>query len=580
MARIALKNRPYSARPSDQGVTDLRRIESRGPKSKIVNLVFLAALLLSSRAAVHADSAHVRILVSGVEVGLKPTAVLHDSEVYAPLEALKSVGAVWEESAEGVRITAADGTICESAVKSLRGAQMIPLLALAGKLGAYAEWDESSRRLNLRPELRRVEFNDGTVLIDLGYPVKFTAREFSEPRRLVIDVPGARWVGPTETRDIGAAELSMLKIGQADEQTARVVLHLGAKTPWRVMCSPPARVISVALAAPPEASPAPPPKAPPKPAKITSVAVVPGEDGRAEIRVSADEYLAPKAAFLTKPYRVCIDFPNAELESPDLAVSGSSPLISEIRVGTISGKVPTVRVTARVGRILAYSVIRAAPNVIATLIRIPDRAGGRLSDKLVVIDPGHGGYQPGARYGEVCEKDLNLKLAKQLAGKLRSMGADVKLTRDGDCYIGLYDRPKLAAEVGADFLISIHCNSNSSPNSMSGTETYYHMQDPSSRALAQAVHSEVVRTARLPDRGAKSDSSLYSNGLAVLRHATVPAVLLEVGYLNHAADRAKLTDAAFQKAVAEGIAKGLLKYVEGEVEPKEESDESGPSAEP
>ena len=178
------------------------------------------------------------------------------------------------------------------------------------------------------------------------------------------------------------------------------------------------------------------------------------------------------------------------------------------------------------------------------------------------------------------EKNLNLSIANLVAEKLRSLGAEVRLTRKDDTYIDLKDRPKVAEDAGADLFVSIHCNSNGKPESVCGTETYYHRQDPSSRALAQAVQMSVVEAARTPDRGAKSDLSLFESGLAVLRHATVPSALLEIGFLNHSQDRAKLQDESFQKLVAEAIVKGLCRYVDDEESLKKELTNVTASAQP
>ncbi|HXG23336.1 MAG TPA: N-acetylmuramoyl-L-alanine amidase, partial [Chthonomonadales bacterium] len=93
--------------------------------------------------------------------------------------------------------------------------------------------------------------------------------------------------------------------------------------------------------------------------------------------------------------------------------------------------------------------------------------------------------------------------------------------------------------------------------------TYYHKNDPSSRALAQSIVERIGQVSGLPVRGAKSDGVLYTNGLAVLRNSTVPAVLIEVGYINNVKDRQKLLNAEFQQRVARAIVAGIRGYVEG-----------------
>jgi N-acetylmuramoyl-L-alanine amidase len=155
----------------------------------------------------------------------------------------------------------------------------------------------------------------------------------------------------------------------------------------------------------------------------------------------------------------------------------------------------------------------------------------------------------------------------RLRALLEQYGARVVVTRDSDVDVPLYDRPKLAITIGADLFISIHNDSTPHLNSASGTTTYYHAADPSSRALAVCVQDAVRAVTGLPSKGALSDSVLYASGLAVLRNSTMPAVLCEVAYINNSGDRSRLVDPAFQERVAQAMCDGLRSYVEGRPSP-------------
>jgi N-acetylmuramoyl-L-alanine amidase len=203
---------------------------------------------------------------------------------------------------------------------------------------------------------------------------------------------------------------------------------------------------------------------------------------------------------------------------------------------------------------------------ITVTLRPPNKSGGRLADKLIVIDPGHGGNQAGARCNGCSEKNFNMMISKELARQLESQGARVILTRSGDQAMGLAARSEVAINSGADFFVSVHCNSNGRPNSVSGIETYYHMYDPSQKMLANAVHDAVCAVTGMCDRKARSDRALYSSGLAVLRRlegSGIPGILIECGYMNHASDRSRLLDAGYREKLASGIVAGLREYVEG-----------------
>ncbi len=537
-----------------------------------------AILMVAGSAFALADS--VSITIGGNLIKLQESTIVVDGEVYVPLEILTHIQSPHKKtiaSDKSIFITLSNGTAYDVPLKNIAEKKYFPLLASAEKLGYYAYWNRDARRVDIRSRIIDIEYLDGKLTVYLGYPCNFNAKEFSNPRRLVIDIPGAQLVGPSETRDIGAPELSMVKIGQYESNIARVVLHLGEKTIWRLASRGASAAVEIHLKdeiPPPQIAVTPNTKAQAKTAIVKAINLITDEPDRVELRILADTALTPKSFFLSNPYRVCLDLVNAKVES-DLSIPEiKSSIVTVSRLGEINSKQSSVRLSFEVSRIPAYSVIRHSPNELSLLLRIPDGAGGSLKDKHIVIDPGHGGYQPGARFGDILEKEINLAVAKKLANHLRMIGAKVSLTREDDRYLSLGDRPKLAEDLGADLFISIHCNSNGKPDSISGTETYYHKDDPSSRALAQCVQSAVVKALGLPDLNAKSDTKISSIGLKVLRCATVPAVLVELGFLNHSHDRKKLMDDRFRQAAAEGIADGLRLYVEGHIPAKEDLVES------
>jgi len=228
-----------------------------------------------------------------------------------------------------------------------------------------------------------------------------------------------------------------------------------------------------------------------------------------------------------------------------------------------------VRLVLELSRAVGANLLTGKDHLTVHL-RLPRGAGGTLRQKIIVIDPGHGGDQPGARFKEgsrtIYEKHITLAIGLKVAERLAKQGASVIMTRAEDASIGLYERTTMANQAGAHFFISIHCDSNTRPNSASGTTIYYHRDDADSRALGQAILNEIVKVSGLPSKGVRSDTTLYQSGLAVLRTSQMPAVLIEVGYLNHAYDRKKLLDPKFQDAIADAIVRGLKAYVEGKAE--------------
>ncbi|HVO32507.1 MAG TPA: N-acetylmuramoyl-L-alanine amidase, partial [Elusimicrobiota bacterium] len=216
----------------------------------------------------------------------------------------------------------------------------------------------------------------------------------------------------------------------------------------------------------------------------------------------------------------------------------------------------------------------------------------------VVIDPGHGGKDPGAVGARgIEEKTLNLKMAQILADALRDrLGYEVLLTRTDDSFIPLEQRAQLANRYNADLFISIHCNASLS-SKLRGFEVYFlseHASDPHADAVARlenaslalegkgspsprqlnALLRSLVKNANINEssalgalivRGVDKQSSEPSVAVKqaafyVLRGAEMPAVLIETGFLSNKRDERLLQDDDFQKQLIEGIVSGIDAY--------------------
>jgi N-acetylmuramoyl-L-alanine amidase len=187
---------------------------------------------------------------------------------------------------------------------------------------------------------------------------------------------------------------------------------------------------------------------------------------------------------------------------------------------------------------------------------------GSLRGMVIGIDPGHGGSDPGAisKCG-LMEKKVTLRIAKQLRRMLRAQGARVLMTRGDDRRLHKDSRVAFVSSGQMDLIVSLHCDALEGTSNCTGVTTYY--RDGSSRGqrLAEALQRRLPSLTGLPNRGARSDRSLYDGGLYVLRHANAPAVLIETGYLSCAATAGRLRDPGFRTQIARGIVQGLQQYV-------------------
>jgi len=172
--------------------------------------------------------------------------------------------------------------------------------------------------------------------------------------------------------------------------------------------------------------------------------------------------------------------------------------------------------------------------------------------RLIVLDPGHGGADPGAVGNGLVEKNITLELARRVQGKLAHL-ADVMLTRNSDVFISLSDRADRANKQKADLFVSLHVNAGGG----TGFESYIcRAASPGSIEMQNIIHKEVAAYytgAGLPDRGKKRAD------FAVLKQTAMPAVLLENLFVDHKTDAQKLKDLAFLDGAVESISGGIIK---------------------
>ncbi len=184
----------------------------------------------------------------------------------------------------------------------------------------------------------------------------------------------------------------------------------------------------------------------------------------------------------------------------------------------------------------------------------PDSAPtGGLAGKVIVLDPGHGGKDPGAAGDTTKEKDLTLSTAKKLKTKLEAAGATVYMTRTGDTYPTLDARVQYSKNKKADIFISIHINAGSS--SANGIETYYWTSSKNEKELATQVQKELVESTGLNSRGVKT-----SNFRVIGTTTTTQSILVELGFITNPKEEKIIATSEFQNDAATGIVNGLEAY--------------------
>lgn len=187
----------------------------------------------------------------------------------------------------------------------------------------------------------------------------------------------------------------------------------------------------------------------------------------------------------------------------------------------------------------------------APTARVPN---SRLS---VTIDPGHGGRDPGAvGIRGLREKDVVIDISRQVASLLEQRGINVQMTRRDDRFISLQGRAQMANRAGSDLFVSIHANAISmSRPEVNGVETFYYPGSSRGRGLAQSIQSSMLQSTNMRSRGVRS-ARFY-----VIKHTSMPAALVEVGFVTGREDAPKLQNPAFRRQMAQAIADGIVNYL-------------------
>lgn len=175
---------------------------------------------------------------------------------------------------------------------------------------------------------------------------------------------------------------------------------------------------------------------------------------------------------------------------------------------------------------------------------------GTVKNK-VVLDAGHGGSDYGAIREGINEKDITLDVTQRVASILKSKGYKVALTRSDDTFVSLEDRVNFSETEEPEIFVSIHVNS-AVATEPKGIETHYYHDY--SNELAKIVHKHLIKNIDTKDRG------LFKSKFYVINHTTVPAILVEMGFISNADERAELITDSRKQKTAKAIAEGIIEY--------------------
>lgn len=176
---------------------------------------------------------------------------------------------------------------------------------------------------------------------------------------------------------------------------------------------------------------------------------------------------------------------------------------------------------------------------------------------VIYLDPGHGGADEGCARNGVLEKDINLAIALLVKEQLIEQGYEVIMSRETDTYIAKEERVEEANRSGADIYISIHQNATEEGAGVCGMEVWYEEDDSGrdSKRLAQLIRQQTLKSTGAVERELRGDADFH-----VTRNTSMPACLIETGFLSNTSERRMLSLSEYQQKIAKGIVQGVSYY--------------------
>lgn len=276
----------------------------------------------------------------------------------------------------------------------------------------------------------------------------------------------------------------------------------------------------------------------------------------AHLTINTVEPTAYSARFDKPSNTLNVTFPKTAMDLDTLNLNVDDNVVQSIDIRD-AGKDYLIRLKLAKGTIFVDNTASKVTSSLRFIFVNDSLNQFNYQNRLIVIDAGHGGKDPGAvsPFSKTREKDLALTLAQKLRQKLENIGYKVYMTREDDTYVELKSRAEIANNLGASAFLSIHINA-ALAQEPKGVEMLYVPDSRDNKGFAQILQTEVSKAA-----GAKSIGIIPRPNLVVIRETKMPAVLAELGFFTNPAEERLLLDEAYQDKLVQGMYNAITKYV-------------------
>jgi len=423
---------------------------------------------------------------------------------------------------------------------------MVTRVVLELKESSYLTQEKRDNSIIFYPkgqvELSNLEYEDSVISFESNKKLQPKIFTLSEPDRLVVDLPGAfrNYSFSDETAEKDKV-VKKVRTSRFNSDVVRLVADLNKQVNynWSTERNGDGYINKIYLNN-----------------NIRKIEIG-DQKGYNEIRISFNNKLDYEVKKRESPERLVVDVRGLENYNRKLQLPEEKGLVKKVDFGPYDKDV--VRFEFLLENYYGHVVNsdNKTKNVSIKLWKTRREKDKEDLSDLIVIDPGHGGFDPGAIGGNgLQEKEVNLDLALLVRDKLEKKGHNVLLTRKTDEYVSLQRRVEIARDKKARIFVSIH-NNSSRKSHTGGSEIYvsqnYKKED---MQLAQLINDNLCDEIKLDDRGLKQDN------FYVIKNTIMPSVLLEVAFLSNPHEEKLLGSNVFLNKAANGIVDGILDFLE------------------
>ncbi|TYQ16278.1 UNVERIFIED_CONTAM: N-acetylmuramoyl-L-alanine amidase [Acetivibrio alkalicellulosi] len=400
--------------------------------------------------------------------------------------------------------------------------------------------DDDSYLLNRVSVVYENNQDHNKVMIGLNSYNNYSISRISNPDRIVIDIPNA-YVTEESTINVRSSHINLIRYAQFEKRTARVVIEVPSGAQYRVEELNSRLDIYVNRV------------------EFKNIAYYGNMDrvhfilnGAKLTEGGEDLRRLYKGTYDLDGKRYTITFPShlADIGTGIMYINDN--IVEYIRI-TQNKSTNETSIEFNTREKYHFEIITRG-NLNDTAINLLKPAS--KADRLVVIDPGHGGRDPGAVHGGMTEKELNLDISLRLNELLKSKGVKTYMIREDDRYVGLYERAYIANSLNASLFLSIHNNAFHSQHK--GTETLYFPPRAGDTGFNGKRFAEIIQHNVVTKLNTNNRRIIERPGLVVLRATKMPAALAEIAFMTNSEDMARLKSEEFRQRAAEALCDSVL----------------------